>query len=206
MTPRPPSPANCSERPAPTAMEHADAILTRLTKLGDTSLIVHWFTDTHGLIKTVAKAARRPKSPFAGKLDLFFSAEIHWAPARRGELHHLREATPTDCRESIRRDYTATLLAAYFSRLLEMAVQPEHPEPELHDLLRRALDHTAQRGATRRALLHFEHELARLLGITAARKQTARALRDALGGLPAQRGQILDRLDPGPSAPELGER
>ena len=44
-------------------MERSEAILTRLTKLTDTSLIVHWFTAEAGLIKTVAKGARRPKSP-----------------------------------------------------------------------------------------------------------------------------------------------
>ena len=37
------------------------AILTRLTRLTDTSLIVHWFTADHGLIKTAAKGALRPK-------------------------------------------------------------------------------------------------------------------------------------------------
>lgn len=175
-------------------MEQAHAILTRLTKLGDTSLIVHWLTDSHGLIKTVAKAARRPKSPFAGKLDLFFSAEVHWAPARRGDLHYLRESSPTQCRIAIRRDYTTTLLASYFCRLIERAVQPEHPEPQLYDLLDRALDFANASGATARALTHFEHELARLLGITAANQQTAPALHDALGALPPQRTQILERL------------
>ena len=175
-------------------MQQARGILTRLTKLGDTSLIVHWLTDSCGLIKTVAKAARRPKSPFAGKLDLFFSADICWAVARRGELHYLRECSPTHCRLAIRRDYTATLLAAYFCRLLERAIQPEHPEPELHDLLHRALDHTETHGATLRALTHFEHELARILGITASKNQTSHALREAIGDFPPQRIQLLERL------------
>jgi hypothetical protein len=44
------------------------AIAIRLTRLTETSLIVHWFTEGHGLIKTVAKGARSPKSAFAGKL------------------------------------------------------------------------------------------------------------------------------------------
>jgi len=175
-------------------MERSEAILTRLTKLTDTSLIVHWFTAEAGLIKTVAKGARRPKSPFAGKLDLFFSAEIIWSTARRGDLHPLREAAPTQLRANIRRDYDATLLAAYFCRLLETAVEREHPEPELHDLLRRGLDHVDQAGASTRAVRHFEHELARLLGLAHESRHAAPALREALGGLPGQRDQLLDRL------------
>lgn len=182
-------------------MERSEAILTRLTKLTDTSLIVHWFTADAGLIKTVAKGARRPTSPFAGKLDLFFSGEVHWSPARRGELHALREVSPTSLRVRIRQDYDATLLAAYFCRLLETAVEREHPEPELHDLLRRGLDHVDQAGASSRALRHFEHELARLLGLAVEARHASPALREALGGLPGQREQLLDRLaDPGPAA------
>ncbi len=175
-------------------MEHSDGILVRLTKLTDTSLIVHWFTADAGLIKTVAKGARRPKSPFAGKLDLFFSSEVHWSRARRGELHALREAEPHDCRERIRRDYRSTLLASYFCRLLETAVEREHPEPSLHDLLRRALDHIDGSGASARALGHFETELARLLGLGHERRRAAQALREALGGLPGQRDQALQAL------------
>jgi DNA repair protein RecO (recombination protein O) len=175
-------------------MERSEAILTRLTKLTDTSLIVHWFTEDDGLIKTVAKGARSPKSPFAGKLDLFFSAEINWSRARRGDLHPLREVLPVNCREKIRHDYDATLLAAYFCRLLEAAVEREHPEPGLHDLLRRGLDHVDAQGATIRAIRHFEWELSRSLGLAQDRRHAAPALKEVLGELPAQRAQLYQRL------------
>lgn len=175
-------------------MERSDGILVRLTKLTDTSWIVHWFTEDAGLIKTVAKGARRPKSPFAGKLDLFFSSEVHWARARHGELHTLREAEPHHLREGIRRDYKSALIAGYFCRLLETAVEREHPEPALHDLLHRGLDHIDTSGASAKALLHFESELARLLGLGQEKRPAAPALREALGGLPGLREQVLDAL------------
>lgn len=170
------------------------AQLMRTTRLTDTSLIVEWFTESHGILKTVAKGARRPGSPFAGKLDLFFSAEISWSRARGGELHALREVAVGDSRKNIRRDYDATLLAAYFCRLLELAVEREHPEPELYDLLRRGLDHVNNAGASSRGLRHFEHELARMQGIGDGNRQAAPALREALGALPGQREQLLERL------------
>ncbi len=175
-------------------MEHCHGTLIRLTKLTDTSWIVHWFTAGHGLIKTVAKGARSPKSPFAGKLDLFFDAEISWAKARSGELHGLREVAVTDTREAIRRDYNAMLLSGYCCRLLEQSVERDHPEPEISHLLRRALDHVAAKGASIRALQHFEQELAKNLGIAQERRQAAPALKEALGGLPPQRAQLLERL------------
>lgn len=172
------------------------ALITRLTRLTDTSLIVHWFTEDQGLIKTVAKGALRPKSPFAGKLDLFFSGEIRCAAARKGELHTLREVGITHWREGLRKHYTSTLLAAYCCQLLEAAVEPEHPDPQLHDLMVRALDHIDKAGASLRALRHFESELARLLGIAHHDLPAEACLKEMLGRLPATRGELTDRLSP----------
>ena len=170
------------------------AILTRLTRLTDTSLIVHWFTEDHGLIKTVAKGALRPKNAFSGKLDLFFSGEISFAHAKRGDLHTLREVSIHHWREGLRKQYTATLLAAYCCQLMEAAVEPEHPDPPLHDLLTRALDHIDTAGASVRALLHYESELARLLGISHHERSAESCLRVILGGLPGSREELMDRL------------
>jgi DNA repair protein RecO (recombination protein O) len=85
-------------------------------------------------------------------------------------------------------------LSGYCCRLLEQAVERDHPEPEISDLLRRALDHVAAKGASIRALQHFEQELAKILGISQERRQAAPALKESLGGLPPQRAQLLERL------------
>jgi len=170
------------------------AIVVRLTRLTDSSLIVHWFTRDYGLVKTVVKGGRRPGSPFAGKLDLFFGGEICVVPARRGELHALREVVIHDWREGLRHNYGATLLAAYFGQLLELAVQPEHPEPLLYGLLQRALDHVAGNAASLRALQHFEAELARLLGVADRQRPAELCLHDALGSLPASRRAAVGQL------------
>lgn len=170
------------------------AIVIRLTRLTDTSLIVHWFTQDHGLLKTVAKAARRPTSPFAGKLDLFFGGEITFARAKRGELHALREVVIHSWREGLRHQYSSTLLAAYFCQLLELAVETEHPEPALYDLLQRALNHVAATTASLRAMHHFEAELARLLGIAHAEAPAENSLQHALGPLPPNRRLLLEQL------------
>lgn len=170
------------------------AILVRRTRLTDTSLIVHWFTQDHGLLKTVAKGARRPTSPFAGKLDLFFGGEITFARAQRGDLHALREVVIQDWREGLRRQYSATLLAAYFCQLLELAVEIEHPEPDLYDLLRRALNHVDTASASLRAMDHFEAELARLLGVAHHHSPAEGSLQNALGPLPSNRRLLLEQL------------
>ncbi len=181
-----------------------EAIVLRLTRLTDTSLIVHWFTEQHGLVKTVARGARRLKSPFNGQIDLFFGGEISFTRSRASELHHLREVNIRHWREGLRRNYTTTLLAAYCCQLLEMAVEPEHPDPELHDLLRRALDHLDSADPAIRSLLHFESELARLLGISHQRQSAEISLSDALGKLPHSRNDLVARLNVGRDFPSSG--
>ena len=146
-------------------MEITPAILLRKTKLTDTSLIVTWFTAAHGKIKTVAKGARRPKSRFAGMLDLFYDCEIQFARSRRSELHQLREVSLRNPHEALRLDYPRVALAAYFVELIELVTEPDHPAPELYELLQRAFGFLNANAASQRALLHFESELTRLLGI-----------------------------------------
>lgn len=177
-------------------VQSTEAIVIRLTRLTETSLIVHWFTEAHGLIKTVAKGARRSKSKFNGQLDLFFGGEISFALSRGGELHSLREVAIRQWREGLRKNYTSTLLAAYCCQLIEMAVEPGHPEAGLHDLLKRALDHLDAAPPGLRALRHFESELARLLGVLQNPGRAELSLRDALGTLPASRRELIERLSP----------
>lgn len=175
-------------------MEQSRGILIRLTKLTETSFIVHWFTEDAGLVKTIARGARRPGSAFAGKLDLFFGAEVIWEPAKRGELHLLKEVAVTEWRTGLRKTYAATLLAGYCCRLLEQGVEAGHPDPELFDLLRRALDHVDTAGASQRGMLHYERELARLFGVANDYRSPEDALREALGDLPFIRKDLIERL------------
>lgn len=170
------------------------AILIRMHPLTDTSLIVHWLTEDHGLVRTVAKGARRPKSAFAGRLDLFFGGEIDYHPAKRGDLHTLREVVVHHWREGLRTSYVSLLLAGYWCRLLGEIMEPEHPAPELYDLLLRGLDHVEAEGPSRRALLHFEKELVRLLGMAHASRPAEAILSDTLGRLPDTRDELCERF------------
>ena len=175
-------------------MQSTEAIVIRITRLTETSLVVHWFTEACGLMKTVAKGAKRSNSPFAGRIDLFFGGVITLSLARRGDLHALREVVIHQWREGLRKNYTTTLLAAYCCQLLEAAVEPGHPVPELHNLLERALDHIDATQPSLRALRHFEHELVRLLGISHPPQPADLSLLDVLGSLPASRAELIERL------------
>ncbi len=181
----------------PNVLETTPAILLRRIKLTESSLIVTWFTETDGKLKTVAKGARRPRSPFAGRLDLFFAAEITFARSRKSELHILREVAVRDSREGLRLQYERTQMAAYFVELVELTTEFEHAVPEVYDLLRRALDFLDKHLPTRRALLHFERELARLLGVSGihnAEADPSQAILRLSGQLPRDRARLLKSL------------
>ena len=175
-------------------METTDALLLRKTKLTETSLIVTWFTASFGLIKTVAKGARNPKSKFAGGLDLFFDCEIQFSRSRRSDLHILREAVLRDPHEGLRTQHERVALAAYFVELLELVTEPNHPAPELHDLLDRALGFLNENPASRRPMLHFEAELVRLLGIQNANVTAAVAIGRVYHRLPPARPALFRKL------------
>ena len=146
-------------------MDSTEAILLRKRKFSDTSLIVSWCTEAFGCIQTIAKGARRAKTPFAGKLDLFFEAEISVVRSRRSNLHTLTEVVLKKPFAGIRSNYLRTQTAAYFVELIEICTERDHREPELFALLQRAFGYLNEKEPTQRAVSHFETELARIAGV-----------------------------------------
>lgn len=161
-----------------------------------------WCSEERGLIKTVAKGALRPKSPFAGRLDLFVSADLAFTESRRSDLHSLREAAVTNHRLGLRASWRRVLAASYFVHLLEHVAERDTPVPELFDLLGRALDYLDSRDPDQRAILHFESELARTQGIRPAGRGAAiHALRHHFHVPATQRDHLLESLAPPSSGP-----
>ena len=178
-------------------METTAAILLRKRKLSDTSLIVSWCTESLGCIQTAAKGARRAKSPFAGKLDLFFEAEIQIARSRKSNLHSLTEVALKNPFAGIRANLRRTQAASYFVELVELCTESDHHEPELFSLLRRAFAYLNNNDPDLRAVLHFETELARIAGVhdtKMLKSNPALALANLFGRLPSSRAELLQRV------------
>lgn len=147
-------------------MEATRAILLRRIPWSETSLIVTWLTESFGAIRTTARGARKPGNPFAGRLDLFFRADITFVPSRRGgDLHELREVGVPEPFDASRAGGAGLYMAAYFADLAGHCAPSMHPAPEIFDLLVRALGFLQDKPASEAALLHFEKEMARLLGV-----------------------------------------
>ncbi len=107
----------------------------------------------------------------------------------------MREVVLVEPFTGLRADFLRTELAAYFVELIELVTEAEHPAPELFDLLLRALRYLDTGKPTLRALLHFESELVRLLGIHGQAGVTpAIAIGRAYHVIPPTRAALVKRM------------
>lgn len=145
--------------------ERAHGTILRVRPLTESSLIVHWLTAEHGRLATVAKGARRPKSPFLGKLDLLLAADFSFLRSRRSDLHTLREVAVLDRRPSIAASLQGLRIAAYAVHCIELATESDTPIPEIHDLFNDLLAYLAHHPHTARPVLAFELKFLSCLGL-----------------------------------------
>ncbi|MBO60994.1 MAG: DNA repair protein RecO [Verrucomicrobiales bacterium] len=115
--------------------ERTTGLVLRLFPLTETSLVVHWLSPDMGRIGTVAKGARRPKSAFQGKLDLFHVAEFSFRRSRRSELHTLREVALKETFPKLRTDVELLDCLARATRLITRATEEQTPLPGEYALL-----------------------------------------------------------------------
>lgn len=146
-------------------MEARDTgLILRVHPLTETSLIVHWLGREHGRIGTVAKGARRPKSNFHGKLDLYFLGAFSFARSRSSDLHPLREVQLIDPHEPLRHDIGWLQQAAYAAALIEQTTETDTPIPDIFALCLDFLRHLSTQEKTPRTVFAFELKLLTLLG------------------------------------------
>jgi DNA repair protein RecO (recombination protein O) len=165
--------------------ERATGLILRVYPLTETSLVVHWLTEGQGRLATVARGARRPKSPFRGKLDLFFLADLSFHRSRHSELHVLREVGLRDAHPWLRQDLGRLQQAAYAAALIEHLTEKDTPLPEAYALLRGFLACLGQTPA-RPSLVHaFEIKWLAELGLLPDPSSS---------GLTPGTGQLIGRL------------
>lgn len=168
------------------------AIALHRVRFGETSLIITWLTGGHGKIKTMARGVFRPKSALAGRVDLFHVTRIGWSVARRGDLHHLRDAEIERPFQPGPAPRESLLAAALFASWIDGTTQGADPQPEIFALLQRALGYLGEHRPTRSAVRHFEAELVRYLGLSDGRggQPPERVLGEYGGRQPAQRREL----------------
>ena len=164
----------------------------------NTSLILRSLTLEAGRLTFMAKGAARPKSPFAGMLDLFYLCELLYAPSRTGEMHTLREAKLIEAHLGLRRSYTNLLGAQYFAALIETITETGTPVPGDYALFAKALTYLCETDITWRAVERYEHRVLELHGIAQANRDLPAAFQALHHKVPSLRADLLRQLEAGP--------
>ena len=146
-------------------IESATGLILRTRPLTETSLIVHWLTPDFGRIATVAKGARRPKSIFLGKLDLFYMADFSFSRRPHSDLHILREVSLRALHAALRRNLAGLHQGTYATAFVEQATEAETPLPVIYELMVAFLEHLCERPVTTQSVLGFELKMLHELGL-----------------------------------------
>jgi DNA repair protein RecO (recombination protein O) len=112
----------------------ARAFLVRSIDTGETDRRISFFTDSDGMVSTVAKAAHRSRKRFGGSLQKYFLLDVAWteAPGRMPVLESVSLVTSfweivTDWEKVRHADYLLELAAALFPQA--------GPKPKAFDVL-----------------------------------------------------------------------
>jgi len=153
-------------------VETATGLVLRTRPLTETSLIVHWLTADAGRVATVAKGARRPQSPFRGKLDLFYLAKFSFSRSRSSELHNLREVSVQETHGFLRQEIAYLQQASYCVGLIEQATETETPLGSIFELILGLLQALPGQAPQPQMIFGFELKLLVELGLEPELSQT----------------------------------
>jgi DNA repair protein RecO (recombination protein O) len=153
-------------------IQSATGMILRRRPLTETSLILHWLTPDFGRIATVAKGAQRPKSPFLGKLDVFYIADFSFNRSRRSDLHVLREVSLRELNPALREDLALLRQATYATALVEQSTETGTPLPTIYDLMLGFLKQLREHPAQPQTVFAFELKLLHELGLEPKRENT----------------------------------
>ena len=161
---------------------------------GNTSLILRALTQPAGRLTFMAKGATRPKSPFAGQIDLFYLADFLYQPARSGEMHLLREVKLIEAHLGLRRSYANLLAAQYFAALIETVTESATPVPDEFDLFGKALAYLCATEISWRAVQRFERRILTLAGLAHPEHDLPHSFQQLHHKVPGLRGDLLKLL------------
>ncbi|MDX6767810.1 MAG: DNA repair protein RecO [Candidatus Methylacidiphilales bacterium] len=140
-------------------------VIVHCLPYSETSVIAVWMSENHGILRTLAKGARRPKQPLFGLVDAYRAGSFGFRASRTSQLHTLVDFAPERYYPGLASDYARGLCASYFYEVIARLSEPQHPQPEIHQLYLKALDYLDHRAPTPTLVGRFEKRLFELLGL-----------------------------------------
>jgi DNA repair protein RecO (recombination protein O) len=114
------------------------AIIMRVRKMGESDLLVTFFTPHKGQLKGVAKGAMKSCKRFVNALDLFSLVHLEYAPRRQGNLCLLHSGKLQNAYPEVRRNFSSLSHASFMIELVEILFPPGVTEPHVFELLSQA--------------------------------------------------------------------
>ena len=108
----------------------------RIREFGESDLLVTFFTFDRGLLKGVAKGARKSRKRFPNCLDLFCLVKMEHELKRKGDLHFLHSCRLMDGFPGLRSDFTSLSLASYMVELTEVLFPVGVADRRMFELLK----------------------------------------------------------------------
>jgi DNA repair protein RecO (recombination protein O) len=114
-------------------------LVIRRADYADYDRMVTLFTPDMGRVDCIARGCRRPKSPLVNAVEPFTSGEFQLYERR--DRYTLEQCQISDSYFELRGDYDRLRHGVYWLRLLDTAILPDTPAPELFITTLRALAH-----------------------------------------------------------------
>ena len=115
------------------------AIVIRRADYSDYDRMITLFSPELGRVEAIARGCRRPKSPLVNAVEPFTSGEFQLFSHR--ERNSLEQCQISESYFELRSDYDKLRHGVYWLKLLDTAILPDTPAPELFIITLRALAH-----------------------------------------------------------------
>jgi len=112
--------------------------------MGESDLLVTFFTPHKGQLKGIAKGAMKSRKRFVNALDLFSLVSLEYAPRRQGNIHFLHSGKLLNGFPGIRTDFSSLAKASYMVELLELLFPPGVAEPAIFEILNQSFEALSQ--------------------------------------------------------------
>lgn len=140
------------------------AVCIRRWDFSETSQTVSLFTREHGILRGIAKGAKREKGNFSGGIDVLTLGQVVAIVKRGRDLATLTHWDLRNTYRTIRRNLRANRAALYAADLVHHMFTEGDAHPALFDALTEALDSFGEDGQIDAPLLRFQWVLLREAG------------------------------------------
>lgn len=177
------------------------AIVIRTWDYSETSQTVSLFTRTHGILRGLAKGARREKGAFSGGFEVLTRGDFVAYLKSGRDLANLASWDLTFVCRSLRRDLHAFRIGMYLADLVHHMITDHDPHERLFDAMSTALYELDRRQQHDLTLLRFQWALLRETGYQ------PELHRDAATGrsLPSEADVFIFNSQSGGLVPDDGE-